>query len=111
MERKEKNMVSKTERKRSKNDLMDVLFCEDTAGFVLVNEKGQELAFRQVYATIKDGTVYCILVPAEKIYSLPHDGALPFVLSKEQTLTVVQDRQLAGQIFAEYYRKVKREGE
>lgn len=97
---------------KSSGGIIEVLFDRDnTSDIVLVNEKGQELAFKQIYATVKNDVVYCILVPAEDVENLPADGAFVFMLARGQTFTVVRDEALCECIFSEYYNFLNGEGE
>ena len=92
--------------------IIEVLFDRDnTADIVLVNEKGQELAFKQIYATVKDNVVYCILAPVEDVENLPADGAFVFMLARGHAFAVVRDEALCECIFSEYYNFLKGEGE
>ena len=44
--------------RQSRNRIIEMLFDrDDSSEIVLVNEEGQELAFKQVYATVRDGTI------------------------------------------------------
>lgn len=97
---------------KGRNGITEVLFDKDnTADIVFVNEKGQELAFKQIYVTVKDDVVYCILAPTEDVEDLPTDGAFVFMLARNHTFTVVRDGALCKCIFAEYYRHLNVEGE
>lgn len=101
-----------TDDKKGRSGILDVLFGKkNTADILLVNEKGQELAFKQIYAAVKEDAVYCILAPAEEVEGLAADGAFVFMLTSGQTFTVVQDEGLCECIFSEYYRSLKREDE
>ena len=98
-------------RDKDKKDggIVDVLFDKNnTEDIVLVNERGEELAFRQIYAAIKDDIVYCILAPAEEVKHMPENGAFVFALSRGQDLTVVKDSVLSDEIFSEYYHSLRR---
>lgn len=96
---------------KNSGGIIDVLFDkENTVDIVLVNENGQELAFKQVYASVKDNNVYCILAPIEDVLYLSKDGAFVFTLTQRQTFTVVKDIKICNQIFSEYYRALKRGG-
>ena len=97
---------------KSCGGIIEVLFDKDnTADIVLVNEKGQELAFKQIYATVKDNVVYCILAPVEDVENLPADGAFVFMLARGHAFAVVRDEALCECIFSEYYNFLKGEGE
>ena len=97
---------------KSGGGITEVLFDKDnTAEIVLVNEKGQELAFKQIYATVKDDVVYCILAPTEDVKDLPADGAFVFMLARGHVFTVVRDEALCECIFSEYYNFLNGEGE
>lgn len=100
------------DRNKNRDGITEVLFNKDNiADIVLVNEKGQELSFKQIYATVKDNAVYCILAPTEDVEELSADGAFVFVLACGQTFTVVRDKALSECIFSEYYRFLNEEGE
>ena len=97
---------------KSGGGIIEVLFDKDnTSDIVLVNEKGQELAFKQIYATVKDNVVYCILAPVEDVENLPADVAFVFMLARGHVFTVVRDEALCECIFLEYYNFLNGEGE
>lgn len=101
----------KTNDEKPCGGIADILFDEDNnADVVLVNEKEQELAFKQVYAAVLDGTLYCILSPVERVGSMSRDEAIAFAVSDDDTLTCVKDCTLSRRIFAEYYNCVQRGG-
>lgn len=98
--------------RQSRNRIIEILFDRnDSSEIVLVNEGGQELAFKQVYATVRDGTVYCILAPLEEISCNARDGAFLFAVSAEGTFTAVRSGRIIDQIFSGYYRMLRAGGE
>ncbi len=92
-------------------DLAEVLFDkDDSSDIVLVNGKGREATFRQIYATVAGGKVYCILAPVEDVEGIAEDEAFVFELGEGQTLTVVRDAEMSGAVFSEYYRAIAEGG-
>lgn len=100
----EEDMKEAEENDKLRQMITEMLFDENSlSDIVMVNEKGQKLAFRQVYASIKNGVVYCILAPAEEVSAMSRNDALLFVLNADNTFTVVKNRAVTEQIFSEYY--------
>ncbi len=98
--------------RHNRSRIIEILFDQDdTSEIVLVNEEGQELAFKQVYATVRDGTVYCILAPLEEISCNARDGAFLFAVSAEGAFTAVRNAWTIDRIFSGYYRMLRSEGE
>lgn len=96
---------------RENGGILDVLFDPyNTDEITLVNEKGQTLVCKQVYATVKDDAVYCILAPVVEVSGLAKDAAFAFLIDPEQTLTVVKNGALSEQIFLEYYNSAREGG-
>ena len=96
------------ENKRPVGNILDILLDKDNhSEIVLVNEEGEELAFKQVYVTVNDRLVYCILAPVEDVKFLSKDGAFLFVVDKGFTFTVVRDPDKCEQIFSEYYHSLQ----
>lgn len=97
--------------RRSRNRIIEILFDRnDASEIVLVNEEGQELAFKQVYATVRDGTVYCILAPLEEISCNARDEAFLFTVSPEEVFMPVRNARISDQIFSKYYRMLRSGG-
>lgn len=92
--------------KRGKTDpqLAEILFDESNfSEIVLNNQSGKRIRFGQVYATVMDDTIYCILSPIDKIEGVERDSALPFRMGRCGELKAVRDRRLAGRLFESYY--------
>lgn len=97
--------------RQSRNRIIEMLFDrDDSSEIVLVNEEGQELAFKQVYATVRDGTIYCILAPLEEISCNARDEAFLFTVSSEEVFMPVRNARIGNQIFSEYYRMLRSGG-
>ena len=96
---------------RQNNRIIEILFDQnDSSEIVLVNEEGQELAFKQVYATVRDGTIYCILAPLEEISCNARDEAFLFTVSSEEVFMPFRNVRIGNQIFSEYYRMLRSGG-
>ena len=96
---------------RQNNRIIEILFDQnDSSEIVLVNEEWQELAFKQVYATVRDGTIYCILAPLEEISCNARDEAFLFTVSSEEVFMPVRNVRIGNQIFSEYYRMLRSGG-
>ncbi len=92
-----------------KETIGTVLFdSKKRAPLVLTNGE-KEVAFEEVYATEREGTVYCILRPLVPVKGLRPNMALAFCLDGE-TLRAVQDAKRSDEIFMGYYAALRRAG-
>ena len=87
-----------------------LLDADNNEDIVLVNEKGQELAFKQVYSIVSDGRLYCILAPLSDKFLKDNRMAFLFAVSEDGTLTAVRDRLFSQRIFSQYYNSLKTGG-
>lgn len=93
---------------KEKSNIRDILFDKNnTSEIVLVNENGQELVFRQVYAAKVEGRMYCILAPFRDNTSQGELVSFLFEVSEEGTLSVVKDHAFSKYLFSEYYKSLK----
>ena len=82
--------------------LAEVLFDnEDMSEIVLKNEQGRRIRFGQVYATVMDEKVLCILSPIDAVDGVAGDAALPFCMGQSGELRVIRDGQLSEKLFRE----------
>lgn len=108
--RREGDMGLKKEDKMDKGGILDELFDRAEKEIVLADEKGRELSFKAVFATVDNDAVYCILAPLEEVRGLSRNDALVFAVSRGQMFTPVKDKALCRKIFSEYYRFVREGG-
>lgn len=100
-------MATRTKVGREPKRLTDILFNKRNNDLIILeNDKGEEVTFSQIYATIIEGVVYCILAPVEGIYTKHTDDAFLFALDEDDSLVIVNDMRLAEKIFDEYYIEV-----
>ncbi len=97
-------------------NVIDILLDEDNCdSIILTDEDGVSIEFEQVAVIPRkeDDSLYCILKPITKMDDVADDEALVFKVNEsdemEPTLTSVSDKQIAKEIFDEYYQLVDEE--
>ncbi len=102
-------MESAIEKKKMK--LAEILFDDtDMSEIVLKNREGKRIRFGQVYATIMEENICCILSPIDVIEGVAPDSALPFRMGEDGELKVA-DRTFADRLFEKYYLFLEKQSE
>lgn len=87
--------------------IFEILTDEDDAeNIVLQDEEGNDVEFEQIATIPIDEDLYCILRPLN-VPDLAEDEAVVFLLEEDEdseTLSVVEDEEIAERVFAEYYK-------
>ena len=81
----------------------DLLLDADDSSRITLADGAKKLIFDQVYTTVVDGVLYCILCPVSRITGLAENSALVFRLDADGALRPVRDEATCSLIFAEYY--------
>ena len=90
-----------------KKDLMAILFDENNMQAIeMVNERGECIKFSQVFVTIHNEEVYCILAPINEVKGLDRNVALVFKASQE-SIHFVADEAICSEIFNMYYSSLR----
>lgn len=104
--------MDKRQKSEKPKDLLDILLDEENRdSIVLMDEKGDELAFEQVaiipYGDDGDKTLYVVLKPITKIKGIAEDEAIVFKVIEDEVgnaiLRVEDDEDIAIDIFNKYY--------
>ena len=91
-----------------KENLMAILFDESNMHAIeMENERNERVKFSQVFTTVCDEEVYCILAPINEVKGLEKNVALVFKAS-EESLRFVDDEETCTRIFNMYYESLKR---
>ena len=86
------------------NEMKKILFDEKRSGLItLENEGGERLKFLQVYATVLDDEVYCILSPAVVVSNIENNTALVFKLLSSCRVRFENDAEISNRVFSRYY--------
>lgn len=81
----------------------ELLDKENKKPIPMTNAEGRTLHFIQIFATEREGTVFCILRPAEPVRGLGEQAAVAFSVQEDGRLAAVRDRALSEEIFRAYY--------
>ena len=92
----------------NKNNLMAILFDESNMRAIeLVNERKEHVKFSQVFVTVYEEEVYCILAPINEVKGLDSNVGLVFKVT-EESARFVEDEKISTEIFNLYYSSLKR---
>ena len=90
-----------------KKNLMAILFDESNMQAVeMVNERGECVKFSQVFATVYNEEVYCILAPINEVKGLDRNVALVFKVD-EECARFVNNEEICTEVFNMYYQSLK----
>ena len=94
-------------------NVKEILFDKNrSAALTLTDGAGSDLRFEQVYATEREGALYCILRPLAVVKGLDVQSAIVFSVDEAGKFRAVKDAALSEAIFSEYYEAVlKNRGE
>lgn len=85
-------------------EMKKILFDEKSTRLItLKNENGEEVKFLQVYATVSDGEIYCILSPVLVLDNAKNKTAIVFKLLSTGDLKCEGDAEISSRIFDSYY--------
>lgn len=91
-------------KEKSNSDVKKLLFDRERTGpLVMVNHRGTQVRFEEIYTVEREDGIYCILRPLASVRGLRPDSALLFHVDREGTFRVVRDKELTDKIFLEYY--------
>ena len=86
------------------DEMKKILFDDKSSDPIsLQNENAQELKFLQVYATVFENEVYCILSPTVLVGDSDNRSALVFKLLPNGNLRCETNAKISAEIFNEYY--------
>ena len=89
-------------------EMKRILFDEKSPRLIaLKNEAGKEIKFLQIYATVLEGEIYCILSPSVIVNGIKNKTGLVFKLLDTGEL-VCADPEISSQIFNSYYADLSR---
>lgn len=100
---------NKTTEKTKAEVARDLLLDAADSSRITLADGAKKLIFDQVYSTVNDGTLHCILCPVSKIEGLSENAALVFRLCPDGTLRLVCDEAASCEIFTEYYERLRAE--
>lgn len=79
---------------------------DDRSVLELVGEKDKKYVFKQIYVTQKDDQVYCVVRPITKISGISPDEAWVMQANSDNTLTIIENKQISNSVFAQYYQAI-----
>lgn len=92
----------------NKENLMAVLFDESNMQAIeMVNERKERVKFSQVFVTVYNEEVYCILAPINEVKGLDVNVGLVFKVN-EESARFVNNEEICTEIFNRYYSSLKR---
>ena len=84
-------------------EMKKILFDEKSSRLItLKNEAGKEIKFLQIYATVLEGEIYCILSPSVVVNDIKNKTGLVFKLLNSGEL-VCANAEIASRVFNSYY--------
>lgn len=84
-------------------EMKKILFDEKSSRLItLKNETGKEIKFLQIYATVLEGEIYCILSPSVVVSDIKNKTGLVFKLLNTGEL-VCANAEISSRVFNSYY--------
>lgn len=77
---------------------------KNTAPLLLNNGNGTVISFEQIFAVKRKKKIYCILRPLAPVNGVSSQTAFVFSVDDNGVFRAVDDAELTGSIFTEYYK-------